>query len=87
METKDTTATLTIKGVSARNSGAYTVTAENEVGSDTAQFTIIVKGRISVVSFYASYSKFLSLIVLFSLILHFTNVSQFTAVFYVAPYL
>ena len=37
---------LTVTGLTAKNAGTYKVTAENEVGSESAEFTLTVKGKI-----------------------------------------
>ena len=44
LETTDAYSTLTIKGVTGNNTGVFKVTAENEAGSDSAEFTVTVKG-------------------------------------------
>ena len=36
--------TLTVKGVSGKNAGTYRIDAENKVGSDSAEFTVKIKG-------------------------------------------
>jgi hypothetical protein len=43
-ETREDISTLTVPNVSAKDSGIYKVMAENAVGSDSAEFTITVKG-------------------------------------------
>lgn len=45
IETKDTSSTLTFKGVKGTNSGVFKVKAENVVDSVSAEFNITVKGR------------------------------------------
>ena len=45
LEITDKSTTLTIKNVTAAHSQTYTLTAENEAGSDTANFSVNVKGR------------------------------------------
>ena len=45
IETKDNSSRLSIKGTSAKNAGKYKVTAENEAGSDSMEFTVSVKGK------------------------------------------
>lgn len=47
VETTDTFSTLTLKGVSGLNTGTFKVTAENEVGSDSAEFTVQIKDKPS----------------------------------------
>ena len=45
LETIETTySTLTIKDVGGKNSDAYSVKAKNLAGSDSAEFTVIIKG-------------------------------------------
>ena len=45
IETNEKSSTLTVKGISAaKNSGNYRVEAENKVGSDSAEFTVKIKG-------------------------------------------
>ena len=45
LDTIETTySTLTIKDVGGKNSGAYSVKAKNLAGSDSAEFTVIIKG-------------------------------------------
>ena len=36
---------LVIKDVKSEDAGTYTITAENEMGSDTAEMKLIVKGK------------------------------------------
>ena len=45
IETTQTGSTLTVKGVSSANAGTYKVVAENEAGSDIAEFTANIKGK------------------------------------------
>ena len=45
VDTTDTFSTVTVTGVSAKHSGIFTVTAENEVGADKAQFNVTVRGK------------------------------------------
>ena len=47
IETTDITSTLTVKRVASSDAGIYKVTAQNEAGEDTAEFTIHVKGNPS----------------------------------------
>ena len=44
IEGDGTFSTLTIKKTAAANTGKYTVTAQNDVGSDQAEFDVIIKG-------------------------------------------
>ena len=44
LETTDTYSTLTIKNVGGKDSGVYSVKAENAAGSDSAEFTVVIKG-------------------------------------------
>lgn len=37
---------LTVKDVSTRNAGKYTVTAENKVGSSSAAFDVAIQGEL-----------------------------------------
>ena len=37
--------TITIKGSAAKNGGKYTLTAHNEIGTDTADFAVTVTGK------------------------------------------
>ena len=37
---------LTVKGSGSKDSGTYRVTAENEVGSDSAEFQVVVQGKL-----------------------------------------
>ena len=37
---------LTVKDVSTRNAGKYTVTAENKVGSSSAAFNVAIQGEL-----------------------------------------
>lgn len=46
IETVDNRNTLTIKAVSASNAGTYKITAENKVGSDSAEFVIKIRGKL-----------------------------------------
>ena len=46
--TKDNTSTVTVKKITSIGAGTYKVTAENEVGSDTAEFVVSVKGMLTV---------------------------------------
>ena len=46
IETKDTYSKLTFKGITGKMSGQLQVKAENKVGSDSADFTLEIKGRI-----------------------------------------
>ena len=43
---------LTIKGTSGTESGAYKVNATNEVGSDSASFTVVIRGMTKVNKMY-----------------------------------
>ena len=46
IETKDNYSKLTVKGVSAKvGAGKYEVKAENKAGSDSAEFTVEIKGK------------------------------------------
>ena len=45
LQTTDTASTLTVKPVNGTHSGVYKVTAENKVGSDSAEFTVTIKGE------------------------------------------
>jgi len=44
VETKDSVSTLTVKNVTSKVAGKIQVKAENKVGSDTAEFTVEIKG-------------------------------------------
>ena len=44
IETTKSGSTLTVKGVSSDNAGNYKVVAENEAGSDSAEFSANIKG-------------------------------------------
>lgn len=46
IETTDKYSKVTVKNVEQKDSGAYTITAENVVGKAQADFEIIVKGKI-----------------------------------------
>ena len=52
IETTDAMSTLTIKGVSAKNSGVYKVVAENAAGKDEAEFTFSVRGKPTIWPLY-----------------------------------
>ena len=45
VESKPSSSSLSAKTVTSANSGVYKVVAENEVGSDSAEFTVNIKGR------------------------------------------
>ena len=45
VEVKDTATSVKVKSVTAADSGTYKVVAENPVGSDSAEFTVNVKGK------------------------------------------
>ena len=47
IETKDNSSRLTVKNVEAKDADLYKVTAENVAGSDSAEFTVTVKGTIN----------------------------------------
>jgi hypothetical protein len=49
IEIAETHNTLTVKGVSAKNAGTYRVEAENKVGSDSAEFTVKIKGSLIII--------------------------------------
>ena len=44
IDTKDNTSTVTIRKITSVGAGTYKVSAENEVGNDTAEFVVNVKG-------------------------------------------
>ena len=44
IETKEGFSTLTIRGTDGENSGTYKVTATNVVDSDSAEFSVTIKG-------------------------------------------
>ena len=46
IETKDTYSTLTVKSVTVQDAGTYTLSAQNEVGSTSADFTVVIKGKV-----------------------------------------
>ena len=45
LENKEGASTLSIKNISTKNSGKYAISAENEVGTDTANFVVNVLGK------------------------------------------
>jgi hypothetical protein len=47
IETKDNFSKITFKGITAKQSGKLEVKAENKAGSDSAEFTVEVKGEFS----------------------------------------
>ena len=57
IETRDTYSTLTVKGVSAENSGRYKVTASNVVDEVSAEFTAQIKGNV--VCLFASATSYI----------------------------
>ena len=46
IDTKDCTSTVTVRKITSVCAGTYKVSAENEVGSDTAEFVVNVKGML-----------------------------------------
>ena len=50
VDTKDNQSTLTVKNVTAKLAGQVQVKAENKVGSDSAEFTVEIKGLTNAVS-------------------------------------
>ena len=48
IETDDTSSRITIKGAKTDDAGKYKVTAENNAGSDSAEFDVIVKGNSNI---------------------------------------
>jgi len=50
IDTKDNQSTITVKNVTAKLAGQIQVKAENKVGSDSAEFTVEVKGSTDAVS-------------------------------------
>ncbi|ELT96017.1 hypothetical protein CAPTEDRAFT_139759 [Capitella teleta] len=50
IETSKNVSTLTIKKISSSDSGIYKVTAQNEAGEDSADFTITIKGKVSIIN-------------------------------------
>ena len=50
IETKDNRSTLTVKNVTSKLAGQIQVKAENKVGTDTAEFTVEIKGLTNAVS-------------------------------------
>ena len=46
IDTKDSTSTVTVRKITSVCAGTYKVSAENEVGSDTAEFVVNVKGML-----------------------------------------
>ena len=47
IDTKDNYSTLTVKNVTSKLAGQIQVKAENKVGSDSAEFTVEIKGSFS----------------------------------------
>lgn len=47
-ETKEAYSTITVKNLTVEDSGTYSVIAENEAGSDSAEFAVQVKGNLSI---------------------------------------
>lgn len=45
VETSSDATSITIKGSAAKNGGKYTLTAENEVGTASAEFSVTVIGK------------------------------------------
>ena len=46
IDTKDSTSTVTVRKITSVCAGTYKVSAENEVGSDSAEFVVNVKGML-----------------------------------------
>ncbi|XP_074642623.1 twitchin-like [Tubulanus polymorphus] len=47
IESKETLSSITVKGLTRSDAGKYIITAENEVGKSTAEFTVVVKDKPS----------------------------------------
>ena len=45
VDTKDNSSTLTVKNITSKLVGQIQVKAENKIGSDTAEFTVEIKGK------------------------------------------
>jgi len=50
IETKDNYSTLTVKNITSKLAGQIQVKAENKVGTDSAEFTVEIKGQTNAVS-------------------------------------
>jgi len=49
IDTKDNYSTLTVKNITSKLAGQIQVTAENKVGTDSAEFTVEIKGSTNAV--------------------------------------
>lgn len=49
-ETREDISTLRLTNVSVKDTGVYKVVAENSAGSDSAEFSVVVKGRYGKIS-------------------------------------
>ena len=56
VDTKDSQSTLTVKNVTSKLAGQIQVKAENKVGSDTAEFTVDIKGSTQTQLHFTTYT-------------------------------